>query len=157
MLVLAAITFYWSKPLFNILRLIVTLRAQFSTIPRGGSGCKCTPDLHTVEPPHDKTKNGMCVQRRFRSAWASDCASLCAQWVAKDPSFLHAHGEDWSDWADAQADLGLRGAHTPLCWFCHEAAQLNLWMTGMLQKNFSATERKMKLFCSYHPVWTFII
>ena len=26
---------------------------------------------------------------------------LCAQWVAKDPSFLHADSEDWSDWADA--------------------------------------------------------
>ena len=29
---------------------------------------------------------------------------LCAQWVAKDPSFLHADSEDWSDWVDAQAD-----------------------------------------------------
>ena len=28
-----------------------------------------------------------------------------------------------SDWADAKADLSLRWAHTPLCWFCHEAAQ----------------------------------
>ena len=24
-------------------------------------------------------------------------SSLCAQWVAKDPSFLHADSEDWSD------------------------------------------------------------
>ena len=30
----------------------------------------------------------------------------------------------WSDWADAQADLSLRLAHKPFCWFCHEAAQL---------------------------------
>ena len=37
---------------------------------------------------------------------------LCAQWVAKDPSFLHADSQDWSDWADAQADLSLRWAHT---------------------------------------------
>ena len=47
----------------------------------------------------------------------------CAQWVAKDPSFLHADSEDsdqpghrqwrlWSDWADAQADLSLHWAHT---------------------------------------------
>ena len=49
---------------------------------------------------------------------------LCAQWVAKDPSFLHADSEDWSDWADAQADLSLRWAHIPFCWFCHEAAQI---------------------------------
>ena len=38
----------------------------------------------------------------------------------------------WSDWADAQADLSLRWAHMPFCWFCHEAAQLVLlaWRTA---------------------------
>ena len=39
----------------------------------------------------------MCAQRRLRSAWAfaqSDQPSLCAQWVAKDPSFLHADSKD---------------------------------------------------------------
>ena len=36
----------------------------------------------------------------------------CAQWVAKDPMFLHADSEDWSDWADVQADLSLRWAHS---------------------------------------------
>ena len=51
-------------------------------------------------------------------------SSLCAQWVAKDPSFLHVDSEDWSDWADAQADLSLHWAHMPFCWFCHEAAHL---------------------------------
>ena len=35
----------------------------------------------------------LCAQRRLRSAWASE-SSLCAQWVAKDPSFLHADSED---------------------------------------------------------------
>ena len=32
-------------------------------------------------------QNGMCAQRRLRSAWASaqcDQSSLCAQWIAKD-------------------------------------------------------------------------
>ena len=35
----------------------------------------------------------------------------------------------WSDWADAQADLSLRWAHTPFCWFCHEAAHIfhSMW------------------------------
>ena len=72
-----------------------------------------------------KQKNGMCAQRRLRPAWASaqsDQSSLCAQWVAKDPSFLHADSEDWSDWADAQADLSLHWVHMPFCWICHEAA-----------------------------------
>ena len=48
----------------------------------------------------------------------------CAQWVAKDPSFLHADSEEWSDWADAQIDLSLRWADMPYCWFCHVAAQM---------------------------------
>ena len=44
-----------------------------------------------------KPTKWLCAQRRLRSAWASaqsDKSSLCAQWVAKDPSFLHADSED---------------------------------------------------------------
>ena len=51
-------------------------------------------------------------------------SSLCTQWVAKDPSFLHAESEDWSVWVDAQADLSLCWAHMPFYWFCRETAQL---------------------------------
>ena len=71
-----------------------------------------------------KPTEWLCTQWRLRSAWASDQSLLCTQWVAKDLNFLHADSEDWSDWADAQADLSLRWAHKPFCWFCHEAAQL---------------------------------
>ena len=46
----------------------------------------------------------------IRPVWSE--SSLCIQWVAKDPSFLHAYSEDCSDWTDAQADLSLRWAHT---------------------------------------------
>ena len=46
----------------------------------------------------------------IRPVWSE--SSLCTQWVAKDPSFLHADSEDWSDWVDAQADLSLRWAHS---------------------------------------------
>ena len=35
-----------------------------------------------------------------------------------------AHSEDWSDWADAQADLSLRWAHRSFFRFCREAAQI---------------------------------
>ena len=44
-------------------------------------------------------QNGICTQRRLRSAWAS------------------------ADKADTQADLSLRWAHMQFCWFCREAAQ----------------------------------
>ena len=84
------------------------------------AGCTC-------EPPHDKT-NKMTVRPGktqiglgIRPVWPESL--LCAQRVAMDPSFLHADSEDWSDRADAQADLSLRWAHMPFCWFCHEAAQ----------------------------------
>ena len=59
-------------------------------------------------------------------------SSLCAQWVAKDPSFLHADSEDWSDWADAQADLSLRWANMPFCWFCHDVAHINVHVFYLL-------------------------
>ena len=52
-------------------------------------------------------------------------SSLGAQWVANIQSFLHADGEDWSDWADAETDLSLRWAHMPFCWFCREAVYLS--------------------------------
>ena len=39
---------------------------------------------------------------------------------------LSAQQRPWSDWADAQADLSLRWAHMPFCWFCHDAALMVL-------------------------------
>ena len=49
------------------------------------------------ELPHDKSNILTCAPSEDRSAWSStqsDPSSLCAQWVAKDPSFLHADSED---------------------------------------------------------------
>ena len=73
------------------------------------------------EPRHDKT-NKMSVrpaktQISLGIRPVSSESSLCAQWVAKDPSFVHADNEDWSDWADAQADLSLRWAHSHIVGF----------------------------------------
>ena len=52
----------------------------------------------SYEPPHDKT-NKMNVRPTktqislgIRPVWS--VSSLCAQWVGKDPSFLHAESED---------------------------------------------------------------
>ena len=80
------------------------------------------------EPPHDKT-NKMTVRSvktqislGNRPVWSE--SSLRAQWVAMDPSFLHAGSKDWSDWVDAQADLSLCWVHMSFCWFWHEVAHL---------------------------------
>ena len=70
-----------------------------------------------------KPTKWLCSQRRLRSA----CAS------SKDPSFLHADSEDWSDWADAHADLSLCWVHMPFCWFCHEVAHFPLSQTQASQ------------------------
>ena len=74
-------------------------------------------------------QNGMCAQRRLRSAWASAqsdqslrCPRMKKAWVLSYP--LSAQRRLWSDWADAQADLTLWWAHMPLCWFCHEVVQI---------------------------------
>ena len=71
-----------------------------------------------TEPWHDKS-NIMCA----RPVWSE--SSLCAWRVVKDPRFLPADSEDWSDWVDAQADQSSLGAHS-LCWFCHVVVQLLL-------------------------------
>ena len=60
---------------------------------------------------HAKIQIGLGI----RPVWSE--SSLCALWVAKDPSFLHADSEDWSDWADAKADLSLRWAHSQFVGF----------------------------------------
>ena len=63
----------------------------------------------------------------IRPVWSE--ASLCAQWVAKDPSFLHADSEDSDQtgrirpvWSESL--LGVQ----PLCWFCHVATLLFEYM-----------------------------
>ena len=61
-------------------------------------------------------------------------------WVLSYP--LSAQRRLWSDWADAQADLRLRWAHMPFCWFCHEATQLcfSVFLTTWTIKRISLSE-----------------
>ena len=76
-----------------------------------------------------KPTKWLCAQQILRSAWAfakSDQSSLCAQWVAKDLSFLHADREDSDQTGQMPGLICLRWVHLPFCWFCHEAAQMIL-------------------------------
>ena len=75
------------------------------------------PIWYQNEPRHDKTNKMTARPAKTRISLGirpvSSESLLCAQWVAKDPSFLHAGSEDPDqDWVDAQADLSLRWAHT---------------------------------------------
>ena len=70
----------------------------------------------TNEPPHDKTNNVAVhpvktqISLGIRPVWSE--SSLCAQWVAKSQSFLHADSEDPDQTGRMPS------------WFCHEAAQI---------------------------------
>ena len=47
-------------------------------------------------------------------------SSLCAQWVAKEPSFLHADSEDSDQIERTMSSLGAQS----FCWLSHEMAQM---------------------------------
>ena len=65
-------------------------------------------------------------------------------WVLSYP--LSAQRRLWSDWADAQADLSLRCAHMPFCWFCHEAAHIIAIILPLNTKSIYPTVSKIFLF-----------
>ena len=95
---------------------------------------------HYLSCPMTKPTKWLCTEQRQISlgicpVWSE--SSLCAQWVAKDPNFLHTDSEEWSDWADAQADLSLRWVHMPFCWFCHEVAHLRVRWRGQWRRGSS--------------------
>ena len=58
---------------------------------------------------------------------------------------LSAQQRLWSDWANAQADLSLRWAHMPFCWFCHDAAQMYLQILD--KRQFSPSSFVLWLTC----------
>ena len=62
-------------------------------------------------------KNGMCAQ--------SLCCSLNG-YLRTKAFFMRGQRRLWSYCADAHADLSLRWAHMPFCWFCHALAQITL-------------------------------
>ena len=53
----------------------------------------------------------------IRPVWSE--SSLCAQWVGKDSSFLHADSEDSDQTGRMSRLIWVFDGHT---WFCHEAA-----------------------------------
>ena len=65
---------------------------------------------------HDKTKNMLVrpaktqISLGIRPVWSVFAVRMKKAWILSYP--LSAHRRLWSDWADAQADLSLRWAHT---------------------------------------------
>ena len=102
-------------------------------------------ELLIQQMSRDMTKptKWVCTQRRLRSAWASaqsDQSSLCTQWVAKDPQLSSCRQlRLWPDWADAQADLRLRWAHTHFVGFVMSLLKLCVLNLPLYPSNTKST------------------
>ena len=60
----------------------------------------------------------------IRPVWSE--SSLCAQWVAQDPRFLHANSEDFDQTGQMPRLISVFTERTcPFCWFCHKAAHVS--------------------------------
>ena len=93
--------------------------------------------LTLCEPPHDKT-NKMSVRLAktqislgIRPVWSE--SSLCAQWVAKDPSFLHADSEDSDQTGRMPRLIWVFAGHT-----CHFGDFVMRWLMSYLFPNIGS-------------------
>ena len=78
------------------------------------------------EPQHDKTNKMTCAPSELRSAWAfaeSDQSSLCAQWVAKDPSFFSCR-----QWRLIRLVILFFVVLWPFCKFCCASAEMRIFI-----------------------------
>ena len=69
----------------------------------------CAPSEYSDQPGHPPSLFRVFAVRMMKA------------WILS--YLLSTQRIPWSDWVDAQADLGLRWAHRRICWFCHEATQ----------------------------------
>ena len=78
------------------------------------------------EPPQDKTNKMACApsEDSDQPGHPPSLIRVFAVHMKKAWVLSYPLSAQQSDWADALADPNLRWAHMPLCWFCHEAAQM---------------------------------
>ena len=78
-----------------------------------------------IEPRHNKTnKIALRPAKTQISRIRVFAVRMKKAWILSYP--LSTQRRLWSNWADAQADLSLRWAHTHfVCWFCHVEAQMS--------------------------------
>ena len=94
----------------------------------------------TVHPAKTQISLGI------RPAWSE---SLLSTWRKLGFLATHwAHSKDWSDWVDAQADLSLRWAHMPFCWFCYEV--VHIWSCRAVLLKCKLVHAKMHLGQPWH-------
>ena len=76
----------------------------------------CAPSEDSDQPGHQPSLIRVFAVR-MKKAWV-------LSYPLRAQRRLRSDWVDAPDWVDAQADLSLRWAHMPLCWFCHDAAHL---------------------------------
>ena len=87
--------------------------------------------LSKNEPPRDKTSKLIVGPAKTQSSlgirpvWSE--SSLCAQWVAKDTSYLHADSEDSDQTGRMPKLIWVFAGRTVTLWFCHKAAKMFLF------------------------------
>ena len=74
------------------------------------------------KPGHSTSSNITCASSEDTNQpvylQQTDQSSQGTLWVSKDPKQLQTDSEDWSDYANAQVNLGLRQAHVHFCRKC---------------------------------------
>ena len=79
----------------------------------------------SVRPAKTQISLGFQISLGIRPVWSE--SSLCAQWIAKNPSFLHVDSEDSDQTGRMPRLIWVFAGRTALGWFCHEVAQLYFW------------------------------
>ena len=85
-------------------------------------------DSTSYEPRHDKTNEmSVCpaktqISLGIRPVWSE--SSLCAQWVAKDPRFLHADSEDSDQTGRMPRLIWIFAGRTLILLGCHVGAHM---------------------------------
>ena len=78
--------------------------------------------------------------------------ALCAQWVAKDPNFLHADSKDSDQTGRMPRLIRVFAGRTSFCWFCHEVA--HFLIAYSLRVSFKVT---VSIYRSvYHTITEFL-
>ena len=79
---------------------------------------------HNMSHNMTKPTKWVCAKGRFRSAQSDQESSLCAQWVAKDPSFRHVDSEDSDQTGRMPRLIWVFAERTAVLLVCQVAAQL---------------------------------
>ena len=110
--------------------------------------CGCAPSEDSDQPGHPPSLIRVFAVR-MKKAWVLSYP-LCAQ------------RRLWSDWADAQADLSLRWAHTHFVCFVTRRLLYELWCLERVTKVFQAVLRRwydvvVRAFITLHLVYCIVI